>query len=320
MSTTPSTFEKLPSPYTVVGGGKTDPSRRLTRRLTLLLLNRRGRFYRGEILARLRDQEVDVLCVEGPGPSYDVEALAREFPKIRFLILREETSVGEAVNLGVEESRAPLVLVAWNDMQLPVPLVPEPVLVSLEQEPVLCSVPLLSSPAGETVPTIQVPTMIGKRLKVVPFPPEGRGMRSIFPFDYCGLYVRQSFRQCGGYDRWMSSSYWQKLDFGFRAFLWGETIRLEPRLQMTYSRESQPEDATADASYKLFYLKNLAVRFRGDSGVLPGKRVFRYLRRTDSGLFEALREFRDVQRWVHLNRYRFRTDARALIEQWEMPL
>jgi hypothetical protein len=169
------------------------------------------------------------------------------------------------------------------------------------------------------VPSIQVPAVIRGRLKVIPWPPKQAGMRSLYPFDYSGLYNRGRFLLTGGYDPLITTPHWQKLDFGVRSFLWGETIQWDSSLRMSYTAEQSPEDSTPDASYKHFYLKNMAVRFNGEIGFLPRRRLLGYARRSGSGLFESVREFRDIQRWVSENRFRFKSDVPGLVAHWEMP-
>jgi hypothetical protein len=288
--------------------------------LSVILLARGGRFYREELLKELAGAaHAQVLSVEGPQPGYDLEELARKYPAVRFLVLQSQASPGERVNLGMEEAGASLVLVLWSDMfddggSLAAGL-PE----AARRRDLLCTVPRLKNLRGEVVPSVLVPAMIKGRLKVLPWKPAQEGMRSLYPFDYCGLYSRRRFRQLGGFDPWMVNPYWQKMDFGFRAGLWGETIAWYPRFQLGYSAEPEGEDSTPDESYKLFFLKNLAVRFTGDSGLLPLTRLPRYALRSGSGLLDSLREFREVRAWVHENRFRFQGDLHSLLSRWEMP-
>ncbi len=317
MSTTPSIFRRPPVSYTVVGGPRSDRVRRDGDWLSVVLLARGGRFYREELLKELTEiPEAQVLSVEGPQPAYDLEELARRHPEVRFLVLQSQASPGEKINLGMEEARSSLVLVLWSDMTddgLGV------FLAQARQRDLLCIVPRLRSARAEVIPSILVPAMIKGRLKVLPWKPTQEGMRSLYPFDYCGLYSRRRFRQLGGYDPWMVNPYWQKMDFGFRAALWGESIAWHPRFQLGYSAEPEVEDSTPDASYKLFFLKNLAVRFIGDSGLLPLARLPRYALRSGSGLLDSLKEFREVRAWVHENRFRFQGDLPSLLSRWEMP-
>jgi len=169
------------------------------------------------------------------------------------------------------------------------------------------------------LPTIQVPALVRGRLKVLPFSPVRAGMCSLLAYDYCGVYERRRFQSLGGYDPWMGNPYWQKLDMGLRGGLWGERLRFQEGLELRYLEEPVAEDSSPDASYKLFYLKNLAVRFDGEAGLLPPSRRLTYMLRSGSGIMESLKEFREVQAWVHRHRYRFKTDLVGLVNRWELP-
>jgi hypothetical protein len=329
MSTTASIFKKRKVPYTVIGGSKVDRIRKSRAPLAVLLLNRGRRFYRQEKLQGLQEAGIgEILCVEGPRISYDVEPLSREFPGIRFLLLQEEASPGEKINVGIEECRTRLVFVLWSDMDFPGPQEGEggsdtgqwqPFLQEIEDKEILCTVPQLRSSAGQVVPSIQVPALIKGKLKVMPWKPVQGGMGSLFPFDYCGIYHRGRYLLSGGYDTWMDNPYWQKLDFGLRCFLWGEQILCRRDVVVRYSGETVSEDSSADISYKLFFLKNMAVHFNGEMGVLPASKRFAYCVRSDSRWLDARNEFREVQTWVHQNRYRFKSDVQSLVNHWEIP-
>jgi hypothetical protein len=341
MSTTPSIFKRPRVPYTVLGGARVDRIRKEQGALSLLVLNRGSRFDREQSLALLTEaRSGDILWVEGPRISYEIEPLSRRYPDVRFLLLQEEASPGEWVNLGIEETRSRHVLVLWSDMRLH----PETLRLlqaqlveasergsrvppgtgggprsSPQERPALCLVPQLRGPGGEVLPTIQVPALVRGRLSVLPFSPVRAGMSSLLPYDYCGVFDRGRFHACGGFDTWMRNPYWQKLDFGLRCGLWGERIRLHDGLEMRYLEEPAAEDTSPDSSYKLFYLKNVAVRFNGELGVLPWSRWLTYALRSGSGLVDSLREFREIQDWVHEQRYRFQRDLAGLVNRWELP-
>ena len=121
----------------------------------------------------------------------------------------------------------------------------------------------------------------------------------------------------GGYDGGIANPYWQKLDFGFRSWLWGEEIRLSQALRVAYEEEPPTEDSTPDEDYKWFWLKNLAPVFRGDSAAIPPSRYWAYLRRRGGRPFAAAREFRAAADWVRTNRYRFRSGASSVVDLWE---
>jgi hypothetical protein len=322
MNTTASIFKKRKVPYTVIGGSKVDRIRKSRAPLAVLLLNRGSRFYRQEKLHQLQETGIgEIHCVEGPRVSHDIETLSREFPEIRFLLLQEEATVGERINIGIEEARTRLVFVMWSDMGLEAGRSGEwdSFLKQIEEKQILCTVPRLMSCADQVLPCIQVPALIKGRLEVMPRKPTQEGMPSLYPFDYSGIYHRNRFYLSGGYDPWMSNPYWQKLDFGLRSFLWGEHILCRRDMVLRYEGEPETEDSSADVSYKLFFLKNMAVRFNGEMGVLPSSKRFAYCLRSDSGWLEAKNEFREVQMWVHQNRYRFKSDVQSLANHWEIP-
>ena len=322
MSTTASIFKKRKVPYTVIGGPKVDRIRKAQAPLAVLLLNRGSRFYRQEKLQVLQEAGIgEILCVEGPRVSHDIEVLSREFPEIHFLLLQEQATAGERINIGIEEARTRLVFVVWSDMELATGSPEEwhSFLKQIEEKQILCTVPSLMSSADQVLPCIQVPALIKGKLKVMPWKPVQEGMPSLFPFDYCGIYHRNRFTLSGGYDPWMSNPYWQKLDFGLRSFLWGERILCRREMVVRYDGETETEDSSADVSYKLFFLKNRAVRFNGEMGVLPSSKRFAYCLRSDSSWLEAIKEFREVQTWVHQNRYRFKSDVPSLVNHWEIP-
>jgi hypothetical protein len=209
--------------------------------------------------------------------------------------------------------------VLWTDMGLSGMQGLQLLAARVEESDWLCAVPALRNPGGEPVPTIQVPTLIRGRLQVIPWPPKHSGTRSLFPFDYCGLYNKARFQLTGGFDTWMTTPYWQKLDFGLRSSLWGESILGDASFRLSYAVDQSPEDSTPDWSYKLFYLKNMAVRFDGEMGVLPGSRFPAYALRSGSGLVDAWKEFKEVQAWVRENRFRFKSDVPSLVAHWEIP-
>lgn len=117
----------------------------------------------------------------------------------------------------------------------------------------------------------------------------------------------------------MTRHHWQKLDFGFRSFMWGEKIICDTSFRFAYRNEIPAEDTTPESSYKLFFLKNLCVRFQGDMGVLPYSRFLSYLFKSGGTFLQALEEFKMVRAWVWKNRYRYQQDARSVTELWEIP-
>ena len=169
------------------------------------------------------------------------------------------------------------------------------------------------------MPTVQAPAFYNKQLRVVSLQPVKAATPTIYPFDYCGIYNKERFTLTGGFDYLLTGAYWQKLDFGFRAYMWGEQIVCDTAFRVSYHGEAPVENTTREQSYKLFYLKNLAIRFSRDFGTLPRSRLLPYLFNSGGDFFTSLREFFKVRNWVEVNKYRFRQDARSVTELWESP-
>ncbi len=303
--------------YTVVGGTK-GKGTGAGLPVSVVLLNRASRLYRNDVFRELDRLGFDsIVSIDEGADTRDVESLAGRYPRVRFLLLSEPTSVGERVNLGIRESAGPFVFVLWDDMRLSSQALSSRFFERLATQNILCTAPFVTATGGEAVPVAATPALHGSSLKVLNLPPAHDGARSLFPFDFCGIYSRERFVLTGGFDGSLGNPYWQKLDFGFRAWLWGEEIRLAQALKVNYVDQAPEENATPDDHYKWFWLKNLAPQFRGDSADMPSHRFWAYLRARRGGFFSAISEFRSAREWVRINRYRFRSDAASLVDLWE---
>jgi hypothetical protein len=181
----------------------------------------------------------------------------------------------------------------------------------------MCTIPIIQNSQFETLPTLMSPAFFKKKIKTVPTKTKKEGGISLYPFDGVGIYDRERFIRLGGFDTTLHASYWQLMDFGFRSWLWGETIAATQLLRMSYDGDIPSEDSTAEESYKRFYLKNIAPVYRGDCAHLPLRRYPSYVIKSGDGPFEAWDDFSAARIWVETNKYRYKQNARTLIEQWE---
>jgi hypothetical protein len=328
MSTIPIIFnETLPS-YTAVGGNE----RRASTGLSAVLLNRTGRYPRRTLFQELEKTGFDyVISIESSPERYDVEELSGSFPFVRFILLREPVSPGEQINLAVSELSSPLFFVLWNDLRIMAgggaARMAERLSFSPEEQKKaegtrspyrrLCTIPVIQNSRFETLPTLIAPAVRKKKIKTLLFSPLGDGLPSLYPFDGVGIYDRERFIRLGGFDGTLKNTHWQFMDFGFRAWLWGEEIRSTQQLKISYDGKIPAEDSTAEASYRRFYLKNLAPIFRKDYAHLPLRRFPGYLFRSGEDPLAAWETFSESRRWVSLNRYRWHSDARAITDCWE---
>ena len=216
----------------------------------------------------------------------------------------------------MEEVRSPLVLIAWSDVKIK-PLTLD-FLTELEQSSHACTVPLMQTDHGDIVPSLHLPVFTRSRFRAVPWKSVQDGASSLYPFDYLGVYRKETFLSFGGFDEAMHNPYWQKLDFGYRCYLWGDDIVCRTSFQVSYLGEMVPEDSTPDAGYKLFFLKNLAVRIKKGQGLLSFLQFPRYMFRSDTGPIYSLKEFLGIRQWVNDNKGRFRREARRVAREWEV--
>jgi hypothetical protein len=316
MNTIPTTLDAGAVPYTVVGAPR--PPAGASVAMSVVLLNRGSRLYRGDALGELERAGLEnIISVEPKPDSLDVEALFSRHPGARFLLLSAPATPGVQINLAIRESAGPYVFVLWSDMSLSAQGLSSRFFERLAERNILCQAPALFGRGGDPVPSAASPAFNRSSLKVLSLPLAKDGMRSLFPFDYAGVYSREKFVLTGGFDPGFPNPYWQKLDFGFRSWLWGEEIRIAQALKVSYDDAPTYEDETPDECYKWFWLKNLAPSFHGDSGAVSPSRFWSYLRSRRGGAASALGEFRAAREWVRTNRYRFRTDASSLVDLWD---
>jgi len=317
----------LPS-YTVVGGreylGSTG--------LSAVLLNRGRRYARRNLFHELRKAGFDtVVSIEPPPAQYDLEELAARFPFVRFVLLQENLSLGEQINLAVSELDTPLFFVMWNDLKLVTGGGATRMAERLghtadsgsrnveKNAPTrLCTVPVIQSQRLEILPTLIAPALQRRKVHTRVLSTSQEGLRTLYPFDGVGIYDRERFIRIGGFDGTLKSRYWQLMDFGFRAHLWGEEISVTQTLKLSYETTPPSEDNSTGADYHRFFLKNIAPVFRKDYAHLPLRRFLGFLFQTGKNLFDACENFSEGRRWVHTNRFRWRCDPRTIVGFWNL--
>ena len=327
MNTIPTTFnETLPS-YTVVGGAE----RLASTGLSVVLLNRGGRYARRSLFHDLEKTGFDTVISVEPAPAhYDIEELGARFPFVRFVLLRETVSLGEQINLAAGELDTPLFFVLWNDLKIiaggTARRMAERLACSSDNTEAeeknlfrrLCTVPVIQNSRFETLPTLMVPALRRKKVRTLFLSPGTEGLPSLYPFDGVGIYDRNRFIRLGGFDGTIKHSHWQLMDFGFRSWLWGEEISATQTLKLSYEAVVPVEDNSVNEDFCRFYLKNIAPVFHNDYARLPLRRFPGFLTQTGSGISAAWEDFSESRRWVHTNRFRWRCDPRAIAGRWDL--
>jgi len=286
--------------------------------VSVLILNRGPRLYRAAMIQDLVKVGFDsIVSMEGLSDSPELEGLASRHPEARFICLHEDCNLGVKINIGMRESCSPFVFVLWNDLRLATSTLSSRFFDKVVDLDAACLVPTLNDAAGSLVPSISHPAQSGSSFKVVPLRPKADGEKCLYPFDGCGIYSRDKFVSLGGFDWTISNPYWQKLDFGMRAWLWGEKINYAQALRLNYESSPPPDDTTPDSGYGRFWLKNLAPVHRGDQAALPRSRLWSYMVRSRKSPKAALEEFRAARDWVQACSYRFKGDAARLADLWD---
>ncbi len=290
--------------YTIIGGEKQNNTPH-TIPWTLLVLNR-GRS--AVQVSHLKFAEV--ISIES-----STHRRHETVPNVKTLITDTSVNPGEQVNLGISAARYPFVAVIWNDMQLRTLFSPQFVR-EVEESGAVCSVPMLYSHRGDLIPSIPTPAHSMRTVKTIPMTAIETGTAALYPFDYAGIYNKKLFQLTGGYDPEINSSFWQKMDFGFRSWLWGERIVLNSSFRIYYTNDLQQDDQTIDQDYRRFYLRNLAVRIKDNLAYLPKSGIFSYIFRSGEGPVVAMTEYKETSAWIEQNNTRFIQSGRTLVENW----
>ncbi|MCL2800184.1 MAG: hypothetical protein FWD28_00305 [Treponema sp.] len=328
MNTIPTIFNETIAPYTAVGGKE----RIASTGISAVILNRPGHPKRS-FLSELEKTGFDnIISIESCSPHYDIEELAGRFPFVRFILPESELNLGEQINLAASELESPLFFVMHSDMKIiaggtarrmaeRLVINPDEPNEQSEQKTVfkrLCTVPLILNANYETLPSLLAPLTQKRKIRTIFFDPKNEGDKSLYPFNGIGIYDRQRFINTGGFDITLKNSHWQLMDFGFRSYLWGEEIALNLHLKLSYDGELNPENYSVEESYKRFYLKNLAPVFKSDYSHLPLYKFPGFFFKSGEDIFSAWEDFKECRKWVIKNKYRWKSDARSVINYWSI--
>jgi len=331
MNTIPTIFNEKITPYTAVGGKE----RIASTGISAVILNRSG-YVRRSFFQEIEKTGFDnVISIESSSLHYDIEELSGRFPFVRFILPEKEINLGEQINLAASEVQSPLFFVLRSDMKIIAGGIARRMAerLSIKEEGEhsnevprskfsgfkrLCTVPVIMNPNYEILPSLAAPVTQKNKMQSVLMEPLNEGDLSLYPFDGVGIYDKQRFIQLGGYDTTLLNPYWQLMDFGFRSSLWGEEIALNLHFKLSYDREMPIENNSIDENYKRFHLKNLAPVFRRDHGHLPLHRYVSFISNSNEDFFSAWNEFKECRKWVKINKYRWKCDARAVTGKWDI--
>ncbi|MCQ2596834.1 MAG: hypothetical protein MJ181_03215 [Treponema sp.] len=316
MNTIPLTFNEHQINRTILGGKTAVPENAMN--VSVILLNRTGSQFKVKIFEELiKCNFASIVSIEPDTGNYNIEEIARRYPAVKFIIPHENVSDGEIINIAMAEITSEYALVLKDDLYIPSGVLLPHLAEKLTAKNSICIAPRLVDMKRNSLPIRKSPSSEKMHFVLDSLTQVQDGISTVFPFDYVGLYNRQKFIELGGFDYSMKSPYWQLLDFGLRAWLWGEKITITTALQLSYNVSEPPiEDATPNLDSLRFYLKNELPKYKLDHAMIRKSAFGRFWRHSGCGLMEAKKQFNDARSWVELNQYKFKMDLQTLIETW----
>lgn len=319
MNTIPSTFNEKQIQHTIIGCTNESiktPKGKIP--LSVILLSLSGSTFRTSNLESLYALGfTDIISVELPSQNYNLYDFSKKFPSVKFIVPHQTITTGDMINLAMQEASNSKVLIMWDTMHISTKVLSERLVERLLDESVACFVPFLFTNQMQNLPAKNVPFIDKGIFSVNAFTVCPDNCKTLYPFDFVGVYDKAKFLKLGGFDYTITSSYWQLLDFALRTWLWGEKILVCANLRLNYEGEVPAEVTTSDVSYLRFFLKNLCHKFDKDHAYIPKKEFFPYMSRANLGFTTALKTFRQARSWVLKNQYNIKMDAKSFIENWE---
>lgn len=316
MNIIPSIFNEHKISYTVFGGIETT-LKVLIPSVTCVVLSRNGRQYRQVVIENLLKKGFSkVISVNNKNEERTVEQLSHQFPNVEFIVALEDVSQGELLNIAFAHAKTDYVLVVQEEMCGMNFIFNSLFAEKLISKKQFCIVPQLISDKGYKIPNVFTPDVSKGKFKIEEEISITDNQRTLYSYDYAGLYNRETFCLLGGFDWTITSVYWQKIDLFMRSWLWGEKTSVINSFEFSYSESVPEEDRTVDLSYLRFYLKNILPTFVSDHAKISKTSFLRFKIGNSCGIVDSWAHFKDAIRWININQYRFKTDVLSLVENW----
>ncbi len=202
-----------------------------------------------------------VLTTEYRMEEYGIQ---QKYPEVTFIVFSSDTTTGEYINAMANECYTDYFLIVRSDMELIA--FDGAALLSImagnEHPMVIC--PVMLSSDAEVMPTLRAPYLRGKEVDPQSFLPSiesEKEERTLYPVLQSGLYDRALFQRLRGYDTEIQSEYYQSIDLGTRAWLFGYSVKLTSSLAVRFpKRVSIIEDRSECTGMNRFYTKALSIK------------------------------------------------------------
>ena len=211
--------------------------------VTVVIPNYKGIKFIEECLTSLYAQEAgtpefEVLVVDNASGDGSVELIREQFPQTRLVCLDENTGFCHAVNVGIQESNSPYVLLLNNDTKV-FPDFLKNMVSAMERSKKIFSVsaamltwdkPEIMDDAGDLY------TVLGWALARGKGKPYANYQKRVKIFSACGgaaLYRRSVLDEIGLFDE-NHFAYLEDLDLGYRARIFGYESVYEPKARVIH--------------------------------------------------------------------------------------
>ena len=314
MNGIPLTFSEHQINRTILGGPKVlDPA---SLNISVILLNSSGSHFKMHVFENLLQCGFRTIVSVEHDSSNFTDDVSRRFPMIKFLVPLEKTSDGDLINLAMSEVNTDYVLVIRDSLNIPANFIPPHLAERLTADSPYCIVPRLLDKDHNALPCAFSPSAERTHFVIDSSAEITNGKKTLFPFDYIGLYNRKKFIELGGFDWTIASPYWQNLDLAVRSWLWGEQTILTSTMQFSYIDEAPVNDTTYNLDYLRYYLKNELPKIRMEQGYLKRSSFPVFLFRSSCGIMEARRQFNAAKTWVAKNKFRYKMELQTLVQNW----
>ncbi|MEL3908148.1 MAG: hypothetical protein P1P64_03940 [Treponemataceae bacterium] len=325
MNTIPITFNENIGAYNIVGGEEQD-NETTENYFSVFILHRCDSIISDTVFENILSFNFkSVFAILNNPQTISIESLSTKFPSIKFIRTLEKVTTGEMINICANESLSKFFIVLWTDTIITSQGFITTMLDQLNAKNKICTVPSLLSSKLEVLPNQIIPMLTdGKIFTTQKVNTIFDKTKTIYPFDFIGIYNRESFTELAGFDHTLKNSYWQLLDFSLRAFLWGYSMTIATSFKVQYLDEIAVEDTSIDESYRKFFLKNLAPSIKKVNGkneaYIPFILFFSYLKNSGENFFRSWKKFKAGRAWVTINKDRFENTALNLLSSWETKL
>lgn len=253
-----------------------------------------------DIIERYQSPVIVAMCKRNNIPAMQTAVISEQIIPV---IFDEYAGAGEYINAVMKQVHTPYLMVLWDDMWMEGRL-GEQLVRQLLADGTFLSAPFCYDHDISLIPTQSAPLLSSKgELSVLPSLPSLDTGKTLFPFDYVGLYQTGAFRRGPGFDPEMDDGFWQLTDFGLSYWERELPIRMNSSLMIRYLHTHTMDFSQTCSAQRRFRAKHFEYTVKPE-GVKYTRKAKRLLRG-------------DSKERAHSSGKNQRTEAEVLIAAWE---